>query len=125
MERIQELYVILDDKPGALGELCEVLAKNKINIDTIGVFGDSAKLLVQHIEKTRKLLEKNNYTAEIRDVIRVELENKPGELAYIVSRISHVGINVDYLFASMKPGEKLTTVILDVSNVDMALKLFE
>ena len=125
MERIQELYVILDDKPGALGELCELLAKYEINIETIGVFGDSAKLLVQDIEKIKKLLEKNNYTIEIRDVLRVVLENKPGELAYITSRISHIGINIDYLFTSIKPGEKYCTVILDVSDVDMALKLFK
>jgi len=125
MDRIQELYVILDDKPGALGEMCDVLAKDKINIETIGVFGDSAKLLVKDLERAKKILENNNYTVEIRDVLRVVLKNKPGELAYIVSRISHIGINIDYLYSSIKPGEKRSTVILDVSDVDMALKLFE
>ena len=125
MDRIQELYVILDDKPGALGEMCEVLANDKINIETIGVFGDSAKLLVKDLKQAKKLLEDNNYTVEIRDVLRVVLQNKPGELGYIVSRIGHLGINIDYLYSSIKPGETRSTVILDVSDVDMALKLFE
>ena len=125
MERIQELYVILEDKANALGELCELLAKNKINIETIGVFGDSAKLLVQNIEKTKKVLEKHNYTVEIRDVIRIELENKPGELSYLTSRLGHVGINIDYLFSSFKKGEATASVILDVSDINMAIKLFQ
>ncbi len=125
MERIFELYIILDDKPGAIGELCELLAKKKINIETIGVFGDSAKLLVKEVEKTKELLENNNYTVETREVIRTVLTNKSGELSYIISRIGHVGINIDYLFQSANPGENTTTVIMDVSDIDMALRLFD
>lgn len=125
MERMKELYVILEDRPGALGELCEVLAKNKINIETIAVFGDSAKLLAKNIQKTKKVLEKNNYTVEIRDVIRVDLENKPGELAYITSRIGHVGINIDYLYSTTEPGAKTIPVILDVSDIDTAMSLLK
>ena len=124
MEKIQELYVVLEDKPGALGELCELLAKSKINIETIGVFVDSAKLLVPNIEKAKKILEKNNYTVEIRDVLRFQIENKPGELAYITSRISHVGLNIDHLFASSKPGDEIVTIIIDVDDIDTAMSLF-
>jgi len=125
MEKIQELYVILENKANALGDLCGLLVKHKINIETIGVFGDSAKLLVKEIEKTKKILENNNYTVELRNVLRVEMENKPGELAYITSRLGHVGINIDHLYSSLCADEKKATVLLDVSDVEMALKLFQ
>ncbi len=124
MDKIQELYVVLENKPGALGELCEQLAKSNINIETIDVFVDSAKLLVKNIDKAKKILEKNNYTVEIRDVLRFEIENKPGELTYITSRISHVGLNIDHLFASSKPGDKTVSVIIDVDDIDTAMTLF-
>lgn len=125
MQVIKELYVILENKPGALGEFSEVLAKNKINVETIGVFGDSAKLIVQNPDEVKKVLEKNNYTVETRDVLRAELKNKPGELAYITSRIGHVGINIDYLYTSIHPSAKTATVILDVSDIKTALSLFK
>jgi len=125
MEKVQELYVILEDRPGALGELSELLGKNKINIETIAVFGDSAKLLVKNINKTKKMLEKNGYTVELRDVLRVEIDNKPGELAYLTQRIGHIGINIDLLFVSIKPGDKTVSVVLDVSDPDMAMTLFK
>ena len=47
IERITELYVILENKPSILGDLCSFLAENEINIDAIGVFHDTAKLYVQ------------------------------------------------------------------------------
>ena len=124
MEVIKELYVVLEDRPGALGEFSDVLAQNNINVETIGVFGDSAKLIVRDYQRAQKILEEYNYTVDIRDVIRAELENKPGELAYLTKRIGHVGINIDYLFSSFNPDSRKVTVILDVSDIDTTLSLF-
>lgn len=124
MEKIQELYVVLENRPGALADLCELLAKSKVNIETIGVFVDSAKLIITETELTKKILEKNNYSVEIRDVLRFQIENKPGELAYITSRISHVGLNIDHLFASSKPGDETVTIIIDVDDIETAMTLF-
>ena len=47
MERITEIFVILENKPSALGELCTSLAEKGINIESIGVFHDSAKIYVK------------------------------------------------------------------------------
>ncbi|MBN2011712.1 ACT domain-containing protein [candidate division KSB1 bacterium] len=124
MEVIKELYVILDNRPGALGDFSDVLAQNNINIDTIAVFGDSAKLIVSDVERAKRILDEYKYTAEIRDVIRVALENKPGELAYLTARIGHVGINIDYLYSSFQENAKKVDVILDVSDIETTLSLF-
>jgi hypothetical protein len=125
MEKIKELFVILENRPKALGEMLNILAKENIKIDTMAVFVDSAKLIVKNIEKTQKILKANNYATEIRDVIRTKVENKTKELAYIIERIGHVGINITYAYVAAKPGETDMTLIMDVSDVDTALSLFK
>ncbi len=58
MERITEIFVILENKPSTLGDLCGYLAENDINIESIGVFHDTAKIFVKNLNKAVKLLEK-------------------------------------------------------------------
>jgi len=36
MERITELFVVVENRPGALGELLGHLSKEKINIEAVG-----------------------------------------------------------------------------------------
>ena len=51
MERITELFVVVEDRPGALGELLGHLTKEKINIEAIGLFQDIAKLSVSDTDR--------------------------------------------------------------------------
>ena len=98
MERIKELFVVLEDRPKALGEMLAVLAKGNIEIETMTAFIDSAKLILKDIDKAQKLLKEHNYVTEIRDIIRTRVENKAKEFAYITERIGHVGINISYVY---------------------------
>ena len=125
MEKIKELFVIIEDRPKALGEMLKILAKEKIIIETMTAFVDSAKLIVKNIEKAQKVLKQHNYVTEIREVIRTKVENKTKELAYITERIGHVGINISYIYGMKNPGEKDITIIMDVSDVETALSLFK
>ena len=125
MEKIKELFVVIEDRPKAFGEMLSVLAKGNIYIDTFVAFIDSAKLIVRELDKAQKLLKKHNYATEVRDVIQTKVENKTKELAYITERIGHVWINITYIYGMIKPGEKKITLIMDVSDVDTALSLFK
>ncbi len=125
MEKIKELFVIIEDRPKALGEMLKILANEKIIIETMTAFVDSAKLIVKNIEKAQKVLKQHNYVTEIREVIRTKVENKTKELAYITERIGHVGINISYIYGMKNPGEKDITIIMDVSDVETALSLFK
>src|SRR4030042_5993641 len=93
MERITEIFVILENRPSTLGELCSHLAENEINIEAIGVFHDTAKLYVKNVSKAVKLLNQLHYTTELRDVLRVDLENHPGALADLTPRLGNGGGN--------------------------------
>lgn len=125
MERITEIFVVLENRPSTLGELCSHLAENKINIDAIGVFQDTAKLYVKNVNKAMKILAKLNYVADLRDVLKVELENRPGALADVASKIGNKGINIEYCYGTLSKKGDVASVILDVSDVEKAMKLLK
>ncbi len=77
MERVTEIFVLLDNKPSTLGNLCAYLAEEEINIESIGVFQDTAKIFVMNLNKAVKALSKREEYAdhELRDVLLVDLEN--------------------------------------------------
>jgi hypothetical protein len=115
MEKITEIFVVLENRPSTLGELCSYLAENKVNIEAIGVFQDAAKLYVKNTNKAMKVLSKADYTTDLRDVLKVELENRPGALAEVASKLGNKGINIEYCYGTIAKKAGSTAVILDVS----------
>jgi hypothetical protein len=123
IERITEIYVILENKPSQLGDLCSFLAENEINIDAIGVFHDTAKLCVQNLNKAVKLLGKLNYTTDLRDVLKIDLENRPGALAELTTKLGDEGINIEYCYGTLARKGNTVSVVLDVSNIERACQV--
>ena len=127
MERITEIFVLLDNKPSTLGDLCTYLAEEEINVEAIGVFHDTAKLYVKNLNKAVKALAKREEYAshELRDVLLVDLENKPGALAELTSKLGDEGINIEYCYGTLSRKGNAVSVILDVSNIDRAEQLLK
>ncbi len=125
MERITEIFVVLENRPSTLGELCSHLAENGINIEAIGVFQDTAKFYVKNINKAIKLLNKLDYTVETRDVLKVDLENRPGAFAEVATRLGNKGINIEYCYGTLSRKGSTTSVIMDVSDLDSALEILK
>jgi hypothetical protein len=123
MKRITEIFVVLENRPSTLGDLCSHLSENGINIEAIGVFQDTAKLYVKNTSKAVKILSKLDYVTELRDVLKIDLENRPGALAEIATKLGHKGINIEYCFGTLTNKVNKTAVIMDVSDIDRALNV--
>ncbi|MGQ9801252.1 MAG: ACT domain-containing protein [Candidatus Saccharicenans sp.] len=124
-ERVTEIFVLLENKPSVLGELMCQLAGNEINVEAIGVFQDSAKIYTKNLNKAIKVLNKLNYTTEMRDVLLVHLENRPGALGEVATRIGDEGINIEYCYGTLSQTGDKVSVIIDVSNIDRATQVLE
>ncbi|MGB4703565.1 MAG: ACT domain-containing protein [Candidatus Saccharicenans sp.] len=124
-ERITEIYVLLENKPSVLGELLSQLAENDINIEAIGVFQDSAKIYTKNLSKAVKVLSKLNYTTDMRDVLLIHLENRPGALGEVATLIGDEGINIEYCYGTLSHTGDKVAVVMDVSNIDRAIQVLE
>lgn len=125
MKRITEIFVVLDNRPSTLGDLCAHLAENNINILAIGLFQDTAKIYVKKIKKALDVLKKLKYETELRDVLKVDLEDRPGALAEVATRLGRSGINVEYCYGSLAKKGRSASIILDVSDIDKAESLLK
>ncbi|MDZ7295641.1 MAG: ACT domain-containing protein, partial [candidate division KSB1 bacterium] len=91
MYKVQEIFVVVENRPGVIGRLCQELARRKINIEAIGVFGDVAKLRVSNTAKAMKTLIALGYEVEEREVLVAELDNQPGALAKLATALGDAG----------------------------------
>lgn len=113
----KQFTLYLENKPGELARVTRVLAKERINIEGISVSAGPDVALVQLIADNavmaRKNLEKDGIPFAEQDVAVVPLRNTPGALELVVSKLSAVGVNVSYVYATagVDQGSKSYVVI--------------
>ena len=121
MEKMtKDLKVILEDRPGTLADLGEALGKAGINIDGICGFPCEGKgiihVLVDDSVTARKALEKGGIEVKgERQVMVLDIIDRPGELGSICRRIADAGVNIDLVYLATK-----TRIVLGVSDFEKA-----
>jgi hypothetical protein len=98
-----DITVILENRPGTLAQMGEVLGQAGINIDGMCGFLVEGKgeihILVRNGSAARKVLEKAGIDARnVRPVLVRDLEDKPGTLGEAARRLADAGINLDLLY---------------------------
>jgi len=98
-----DLTVELEDRPGTLARATEAIAKAGINIEGAAGFPCGGEgvfhVLTKDAQATRKALESAGFriTGE-RQVLVVDVEDKPGTAAKIFRRIADASVNVDLVY---------------------------
>ena len=120
--KFKEFDVVLEDRVGALADICEMLASNGVNIRAVSADGGHGVRLVTSDEKTtRDMLQKAKLLFSESDVISLQMLDRPGELAKVSRILAKEKVNIHSAYMLGGNGE-FKDVILKVSNVADALK---
>lgn len=128
----KEFRITIADRPGTLGQLCQALAAQSVNIlayqsAPLKEGKSSVRLVLDNpaIAKTVLDRERTKYTEA--EVAKVTLIHRPGELARAASRLGEVGININYGCCGVGSGKHATILIFGVAKKDKnkAVKLLE
>jgi len=125
MQKIKELYVVIENRPNSAGELFRVLKKKKISIYGVGIFLDTARLYVSDSREALSVLQDHNYVVEEREVFAVELPNRQGALMELTMKLGNAKINIEYLYGAVEPKQKKGLIILEVDKPELALQIFQ
>ena len=95
---MKNITIVADDKVGLLADISYILAKSKINIDSINVDVVAGKAIISlelsDALKGKQVVEAAGYLVEDPNAVVIKLQDKPGELNRITSMLSKEGINV-------------------------------
>ena len=112
--KVKEISFTMPNKVGLLSEVTTAVAGAKVNITAICAYAmeDSAyfMLTVDSNAKAKKALAPLSAAIEERDVVEVEMTNKPGELRKVATRIAGAGIDIEYMYGTAGKGKTATCV---------------
>jgi hypothetical protein len=115
----------LQNKPGALAQVCSTLGKAGVNISAL--LAPEAKgrgklrVLVDNADKAKEALKAARIRFSEEEVIALNLDNRPGALAEFSEKLAQSKINIRYAYATASEGSPKATVIMAVPNIAKAL----
>ena len=102
--KIIQLSLFVENRPGALNDVCRTLKENNINISTLSLADTKSfgilRLLVKEHEKAQQVLEAAGFVVKTTEVLAVPVANCPGGLAQLLDTLKDCQVEYMYAFAS-------------------------
>lgn len=123
----KQLSVMMENKRGALAEMCSELAKVAVNILALAVPEEGrvapVRLVVSDLAAAERVFRKLGIVYTVEDVIAAHLSDRPGALGKLTRKLADHGIDVKYAYGSIVKGASRATIILAVSDLTAAAKV--
>lgn len=126
--KVEQISVFLENKSGRLAEVTGVLAEGGINIRALSL-ADTAdfgilRLIVDDSARAKSILKDNHFTVGKTEVVAVEVPDRPGGMAGILSVLADKGINVEYMYAFVQKSGGHAVIIFRFDDIDGAIAAF-
>ncbi len=116
----KDLTVILEDRLGTIADMGEALGKAGINIEGCCGFPSEGKgvmhILVEDVAAARRELQQAGLEVRgERQVLVLEVEDRPGVIGDVTRRIAKAGVNVDLIYLATN-----TRLVIGADDLDKA-----
>jgi hypothetical protein len=126
---VMQISIQLDNVPGALTKLIDILDKEGISARAISAAStdevSTLRLVVNDPEKAVTVLKSFNFKYAIYPVIAVEVPCHPGGMNAIVKPLSDGNVNIHYIYTTTERLGKETILILGVDKIDEATAILK
>lgn len=121
---LEEITVIVDETPGSLAEIGELLGSRDVNIETLSASTYNGcgviRLVVDDGEDAAEALASNGFKIEeTRAVLTATLDDRPGELGRYCRRLEASGVGVSAVYIARRGGGE-TELIFAVDDLHTA-----
>jgi len=125
----KEFTVLMDDRPGTLGKVCQALANRNVNIlglESFPIGGKSVtRFIVDNALAAKMVLDNERLTYVEAEIVQTKLPHRPGEIARVASRLGEANININYAYCGLELGTNMPLVFLGVTEVSKAAQILE
>lgn len=126
---IKQLSLFVENCPGSLSKVCQVLKENRINISTLSLADTREygilRLLIQEHERARAVLEKAGYVVKETDVLALTVPDHPGGLADTLAILDKHALSVEYMYAFTYGRSNKAIIVFRFENPEKAVELLK
>jgi len=119
----------MENVPGKLSDLSDILGGEGINIRAISVADTSdlttVRIIVDDPTKALRVLESKGYNIRKKDVLAVETPDHPGGLNAVLKPLKIAKINVHYLYPYIGRTGDNAIIILGVDKLEEAIEVLK
>jgi hypothetical protein len=123
----KEFTVLLEDRPGMLGKVCQALADHEVNILALQSFPTRGKFVIRFIvdnpQTAKTVLNNERLTYAETEIVQIKILHRPGEIARLASRLGKANININYAYCGLEPGTNAPLVFFGVAEVGEATSI--
>ena len=124
---ITQISVFLENRKGRLADVCNLFGSNGVNIraltiaetETFGVM----RLVVDKPSEAMELLKNNGFTANLTNIVAVEVEDIPGGLAKILNVLSVNQVNIEYMYGFIEKISEKALMVFRFDNTEAAINV--
>lgn len=124
---IKQISVFLENKPGAMSKLTDVLSKHKIDMRALSLAEASdfgiVRLIVDDVYNAMQVLKEDGYICSATKVLAVAIPDEPGGLANVIHYLGENGVNVEYMYAFTTRQKDLAYMIFRVEDNEKAIRI--
>ena len=100
---IKQISVFLENKPGALQNMCQVLADHEIDMRALSLaetkdFG-IVRMIVDDVYSATNVLKSNDFIASLTPVLAFAIPDETGGLNNLLNIFTECNVNIEYMYA--------------------------
>jgi ACT domain-containing protein len=122
--QIKQLSVFVENKPGRLAEITEVLAVANVDIRAISVADTSdfgiLRVIVDKPNEAVTALKTSGMTVSLTDVIAIGIDDQPGSFAKYIRALADAGLAIEYMYAFVSRDKGKAYIIIRADQGDKA-----
>jgi hypothetical protein len=121
---LEEIVVRVDDRPGVLAEIGEILGASGVNIETLCAYAHEGGGVVHLVaddgdDAGQVLREKGFHIEGAHPVLVATLDDRPGELGRYCRRLADAGVSISAAYVARRDGGE-TELIFTVDDPEAA-----
>ena len=129
LKRCKQLSVYLENKVGALAEICQLISDRSINLLAICAIDTVEEAVLRIVAEdeaeTLEALRRAGFRVVETDVFLLELDNVPGATGRMATKLAKAGVNIDYIYASAHPEGPRAYLVLRTHQMAEAEKVLK
>ena len=124
---VKQLSIFVENKQGRLSAILATLSKHNIDICALSLADTTdfgvLRIIVDNPELAQEVLREEGVVSKTSEVLAVEMSDRPGALADILSVLDEGSCSVEYMYAFVGKKDNKALVVIKTIDLEVAEKL--